>query len=132
MPNWKDGKSIREIGEELGYTQHCRGCGQLTDTGWCGCAAGETEEHRNTQAEISVLDEVCGTADELAGRAADCQEIAPITYRLIMAAAYFAEVEYREATGCGSCGHSGFKNGCGVCEFVPREAHKYTTRRIDL
>ena len=36
--------TIREHAEELGYVQNCRGCGQKTDTGWCGCAAGEPDQ----------------------------------------------------------------------------------------
>ena len=41
MSNWRDGKTREEIGEELGYTYCCRGCGRKSDTPWCGCDAGE-------------------------------------------------------------------------------------------
>jgi hypothetical protein len=27
----------REYAEELGYVWPCVNCGQMTDTGWCGC-----------------------------------------------------------------------------------------------
>ena len=37
-------ESIRERAEELGYTYNCRGCGQKSDTPWCGCAAGAPED----------------------------------------------------------------------------------------
>jgi len=37
-------ESIRERAEELGYTHNCRGCGQKSDTPWCGCDAGAPED----------------------------------------------------------------------------------------
>jgi hypothetical protein len=41
--NWRDRKTLKEIGEELGYTHNCRGCGKKSDTPWCGCDAGAPE-----------------------------------------------------------------------------------------
>jgi hypothetical protein len=42
--SWRKGKTPREIGEELGYTYNCHGCGQKSDTPWCGCLEGKPEE----------------------------------------------------------------------------------------
>ena len=41
----------REAAEQLGYTYRCRGCGRLTDTGWCGCAAGEPDDEPEEDGE---------------------------------------------------------------------------------
>jgi hypothetical protein len=41
MSRW--GRWSREDAEDHGYVWPCRGCGQITDTGWCGCQAGQPE-----------------------------------------------------------------------------------------
>ena len=47
--SWRKGKTLAEIGEELGYTYNCRGCGQKSDTPWCGCDAGAPEEESDVE-----------------------------------------------------------------------------------
>lgn len=97
--------------------------------------AGEKE----MQVELKALEELCEEADQLAGKANDCATLAPITKRLLDAANYFAEIEYREAHGGGTCGHATVKpkgdNGtgyCGVCSFLKAEAHKYSGKVVRL
>ncbi len=49
-------QSLRDWAEDHGYTYRCRGCGDICDTSWCGCAAGEPEE----PAEDEPLCSWCG------------------------------------------------------------------------
>jgi len=70
----------RDEAEERGYTKPCRGCGQITDTGWCGCQAGEEPKApkpntfycQNCDTACSEVCRDCGQpADEICGR---CEE----------------------------------------------------------
>ena len=106
--------TIREHAEELGYTQHCRGCGQMTDTGWCGCAAGAPPEEPD---ERQALDSLSSQLDELSSTAQDTKDFCPEAVTLLDLAWWFAEDALADVEGFHegqlSCGHKRPKLGAG-------------------
>lgn len=83
--------------------------------------------------ESKALTQLCEDSDQLAGLAADCDTVAPISRKLALALAYYSEMEYRELHGSGTCGHADTKDAkCGTCSFLRSEQYKYILRTIDL
>ena len=50
--SWRDGLTIKEIADQLGYTYRCRGCGQVCDGPWCGCDAGAPEDEAEPEEPV--------------------------------------------------------------------------------
>lgn len=96
--------SIRDHAEDLGYIHNCRGCGQKSDTPWCGCLEGAPEDFPQRIAERETIESLNEQIDELAGTAAECETLPSAVKTLLDLAWWFTEDRLRE--GLGSCGHN--------------------------
>lgn len=95
-------QDLKDWAEDHGYTIPCRGCGQIGDTSWCGCAAGAPEdEEPDERAGIESLNE---EIDQLSATARDLETLPAAVQELLDLAWWFTEDYLR--SGLGSCGHN--------------------------